>query len=142
MRIMMLLIIAFSMLIMGQFTPVGATDSQEPCQAIVTEVKGICYIHQEDSGQKRKIAVGDCLLADQRLQCSQSAQVKIKFCITGAEKAINASYQVPKVPPLAITDPDGSIGGRPMGGLRKRHSRPQVPAALSYKKAQPSCEGQ
>jgi len=141
MRIMMLLVIAFSLMITIAPTPIDATDCKEPCQAVVTEVKGTCYAHQADKG-KKKIAVGDCLLADQELKCGKSAHVKFKFCLTAEEKIVKQSYQIPKVAPLAIKDPKGPIGGRRMGSGPQWQSPSQVGTRPTPSKAQPSCEGQ
>jgi hypothetical protein len=136
-RIMMSVVIAFSLMIVAAFTPAGATDCKEPCQAVVTEVKGTCYMHQDDKRKKKKLVVGDCLSADQELKCDKSAHVKFKFCINGKEKVVKVSYQIPKVAPLAIKDREGSGAGRPMGPGSKQQSPPS-----GVSEVQPSCQGQ
>gem|GEM_PF-2678704 len=142
MRIMMLLVIASSMMILAAPALGGSTDCKEPCQAVVTEVKGTCHVLQDDKGKKKKIAVGDCLLADQELQCDKSAHIKFKFCVTGEEKLIKESYLIPKltgsvlghpsgrwsyiipkVAPLAIKDQEGPMGERPIGNWAQSQPR-------------------
>ncbi len=115
MQIFIPLIVALSALIAAPCTA-GVTDCKEPCQATVTEVKGTCYADQDDKGKKRKIVAGDCFSAGQQLKCSKSSHVKIEFCIGGAERVIEASYVIPKIPPLTLgTDQISSRAGRRNG---------------------------
>lgn len=86
--------------------------------ATVREVKGNCYVRDNEAAKPRKVKVDDQLREGQQLQCEVKAHVKIRFRASGAEKEIQSVrpdwYPVPNVL-AASKSTDSRIAGRRKG---------------------------
>lgn len=141
MKAMLGVLVICCILVFDVFAQTPSNDCPEKCNAIVTQAKGTCYVLKDDNRSKEKITVGSCLLVGQRIVCEKRCRVRIKFCITEAERTIKGSYVVPSVV-LAISDK--GRGGRSMGAgaqssprtvLKGRRSN----ATRTHRRVKPRC---
>lgn len=91
------------------------SDCVKPNVALVTEIKGVCYVREDEGSQPRKLTLDQGLLAGQALQCETGALAKIQFCPNGVEKIVRENkpkwYIIPN-PALRPKPDDSNRGGR------------------------------
>lgn len=88
--------------ILGCIAPAQQTTSDQ-FAATVREIKGRCFIKENEAAKPRILIVGEQLQADQQVLCEAKSHVKIRFRASGAEKIIEAKvglswYTIPNVP--------------------------------------------
>lgn len=95
--------------------------------ATVRELKGRCFIKENEAAKPRILIVGEQLQADQQVLCEAKSHVKIRFRASGAERIIEAKaglswFIIPNVPEVR-NKAEGRIMGR-----RKGEGDSQVPS--------------
>ena len=127
MKVTVLMLAAVCILAIEIPVQTSANDRERECAAIVTRVKGRCTC-RNDTGAKKALSVGDCLLGAQKVRCHKYASAQIRFCVNNQRVTLgpNFDYVIPNVSRriVPVTCPDGRGGGSTMGGDASESKKP------------------
>jgi hypothetical protein len=110
---------------LGSFAKERITQQKTEAVGWVYEVKGTCYMRDDDGGQRRKFssknANGTKLHAGQELLCDASGSLKFRFFRSGLDVEITPQaqptwYKIPNVPSRPLKGNADDPGGAQPGG--------------------------
>ncbi len=100
----------------GQHVKQQASDQ---FAATVREVKGECFVRENEATKARKLKAGEQLGAGQEIQCEVKSRIKIRFRASGADKEIQTVrpdwFVVPNVPANSQSSRTAKVAGRRKG---------------------------